>query len=135
MWFFLLSDIGTDFKSNYEFKNGDLILVSEEDNLNQAITNRLTTKNGSMSPYYNDYGSYLRDYFGSKKDKATLEFIRIECNLCLKQDPRLQEAKISTRYDDKGKIVIEIDDSFNDDTDLSLSLVMNEDTGVNIIGS
>ena len=130
-----LTDLGNDFDKSYTFKDGDLILVTEEDNVIQSIYNRLNTKLQSMDAYYVTYGSNLRGFLGEKKDNRTLGFIKIEVELALKQDPRLQEATVEVEYLDKGGVGINISDIFSEDSDLTLSLVLNNETGVSIVGS
>ena len=129
-----LSDLGTDFNSNYEFVDGDLKLISDTDNLAQSITNRLNTRLGEMSVFYNNYGSYLRTYMGDRKTDTLLQFLNVEVSTVLRQDPRLQDASVECSFDTDNKVIIYINASFDDETDLSLNLVMSEEYGVDIIG-
>ena len=127
--------LGTDFNSEYIFKDGDIVLVSEEDDIIQSVTNRLNTRLGSMDAFYNQYGSYLRTYIGSKRNNTLLQFIQVEISTVLKQDPRLQDATVETDYGDKGEVIVNINSVFDDESDLTLSLVITEDYGVDISGN
>ena len=127
--------LGTDFNSDYNFKDGDILLVSEEDDIIQSVTNRLNTRLGSMDAFYNQYGSYLRTYLGSKRNDTLLRFIQVEINTVLRQDPRLQDATVECEYGNKGEVIVNINSLFDDDSDLTLSLVITEDYGVDISGN
>lgn len=123
-----LKNLGTDFDSNYVFVNGDIQLIADEENLIQSITNRLNTKFGSMSAFYTNYGSYLRTYIGDKKNDTLLKFLSVEISTVLRQDPRLQNNfSVDLNYGEDGKVCIYISVVFDDDTDLSLNLVLNDD--------
>ena len=129
-----LNDLGCDFDSSYTFVDGDLKLTSDEDNLIQSITNRLNTKLESMNSYYDTYGTVLREYLGERKTDRTLDFLEMEVERTLKQDPRLQDIEVSAEYNSKG-VNISVYVVYDDYTDLELNLVLTEDKGVNIIGS
>ena len=128
----MLYELGTDISKDYTFKDGDLVLVSEVDSVSQSIYNRLNTKLGSLSYFYGEYGSALQTLTGQKRNKHILDFIKTEIGLTLKQDPRLVNVEVEVNYSEKkkGGVEIYITDSFDDDTDLSLSLVLTEDEGV-----
>ena len=127
-------NFGTDFNSDFIFKDGDLVLVSDEENLVQSICNRLNTKLGSMDIFYLEYGSYIHTYVGDKKTDRLLDFISVEVRTVLKQDPRLQDATVNCEYNDKKEIIINISDVFEEDDEV-ISLVITDDYGVDIIGS
>lgn len=129
-----ISELGTDFNNSWDFKDGDLIFISNTDNLIQAITNRLNTRLGSMSDFYYNYGSYIRSFTGARKNEEMLEFIKLEVDSCLKQDPRLQNYNIIIEYGEKGRVHIYVTVIFDDETELTLSLVLTEDGVVNSDG-
>ena len=128
-----LSDLGTDIDSNYVFIDGDLKLIDETDNLGQSIVNRLNTPVDSMSVFYNNYGSMTRQYLGERTTQRMLDFLQLEVKRTLEQDPRLQDISIETSVDTVGVVHIDIDKVFDDDTDLSLNLVMTTENGVSIM--
>ena len=131
--FFMIYDLGTDINTNWTFNDkGDLNLVTDNDNIIQSITNRLNSRLGSMDAYYYNYGSELSLMLGQKINERLLDFIKIETETTIKQDPRLQDTLITVDYDGDGKIIIELNNIYTDDSDLSASLVLTSD-GVVII--
>ena len=128
-----LSDLGCDFDSSYTFVDGDLKLISDEENLVQSIANRLNTKLDSMGAYYYNYGTILRQYLGERKTQRTLDFLILEVTRTLNQDPRLQNIDVTAEYDVKGvKIMVNV--IYDEEYDLTLNLVLTEENGVDLIG-
>lgn len=129
-------ELGTDIKSDWNFNSitGDLELTSNEDNIIQAIINRLNTRLGFMDLYYSNYGSELHSFLGEIFDETLLKFMKIEVESTVKQDPRLQDATAEVSYRE-GKIKLEINNTYTEDSDLSLSLVLNETGEVTLDGS
>lgn len=129
--------LGTDINSDWNFNGltGDLILISDEENIIQAIINRLNTRLDFMSIYYSKYGSELYSFMGEVFDETLLKFMKIEVESTLKQDPRLQDVTVNLSYVGDGKIKLEIGNIYNEGSDLSLSLVLNENGEVAVDGS
>lgn len=123
---FKVMEFGTDFKSDYNFVDGDLELCSDKNNLIQAIINRLNTHEGEYDLFYNAYGGLLSSFLGWKQDESTLEFIKLEIINILSQDGRLTEFSVDLEYDNDGKVNIKLDLNYDDDSDLSLSFVIGE---------
>ena len=128
------NDLGTDINSIWQMANGDLVLIHNEDNMAQAILNRLQCIYDGLSFFYTDYGSSLSSFFGFKKSNETLEFIRIETEKALNQDPRLNDFSVECKYNGKGKVAIIIKVNIDEDTDFTLNLVINEDKSITILG-
>jgi len=120
-------ELGTDLNNNWEFKDGDLQLVENKVNLAQSILNRLNSEYDCLDLFYYNYGSVLSNFLGWKHNDETLEFIRLEIEDTLEQDPRLSNFAVDLSYNQVGEILIELYIVFNDDTDLSLSLVLEKD--------
>ncbi len=120
-------ELGTDLNKNWEFKDGDLLLVENKDNLIQAIHNRLNTVYGSLDLFYYNYGSVLSNFLGWKHDDETLDFIRLEIEDTLGQEPRLSDFSVEASFNKDGKILINLFVLFNDETDFSLNLVLEKD--------
>ena len=120
-------ELGVDLNSNWDFKDGDLVLVENKDNLVQSILNRLNSEYDSLDLFYYDYGSVLSNFLGWKHNDETLEFIRLEIEDTLGQEPRLSDFNVEVSYNKIGKILIELYIVFTDETDLSLSLVLEKD--------
>ena len=129
-----IMELGSDFNRNWSFKDGDLLVVSHTDNLIQAIINRLNTILDSMDDFYMGYGSHLMNFRGARRNKEMLDFIKIELETCLMQDPRIQNPKITVENGVNKQVDIYVVIDFDDETDLTLSLIMTED-GVVINGN
>ena len=125
-------EIGTDINSNWDFKDGDLKLIDNKENLAQSIINRLNASYGSMELYYEDYGSIVSQFLGWKKSEETLRFIRLEILDSLKQDPRLNDIDVDVEYSSIGKIKIELLIKIFEEDDFSLSLTLSDDGGVEV---
>ena len=128
----IMEGIGTDFDSNWQFTDdGDLNLVSGEENLVQAIRNRLLCPAGSLNLFYADYGNVISKYYGWKKNETTLKFLEIDLKACLDQDPRINDYIVELSYIEKGvKIDLNIDLT---DEDFELSLVLTRDGDLTVI--
>ena len=120
-------ELGTDFNSNWDFKDGDLILVENKDNLIQAILNRLNCQLDNLDLFYFEYGSVLCNFFGWKHDDETLEFIRLEVENTLSQEPRIVDSNVEVSYNEDGRILIDLYILYSEDSDLTLSIVLEKD--------
>ena len=130
-----IASIGTDICSDWSFnEKGDLNIVSNEDNIKQAIINRLSCELNSLNLFYLNYGSALFSFIGWKRLERTLEFIKIEVENRLIQDPRLNEFSVDVSYIEDGKIRLDIDVVLSEDEDYSESFVITKD-GVDLIGN
>ena len=127
-----VNGLGTDFDSSYEFIDGDLKLVKNEDNLIQSIINRFNTKLDTLNLFYTDYGSKIYGFLGWVHSDDTLEFIELEIQDVLQQDPRCQENTINVKYQNQ-KIIAEITIRITDDMDLTFNLVMNENNKISLL--
>lgn len=126
-------ELGVDVKNTWEFSNGDLILVDNEENLKQVASNRLNTYYGSLNLFYEEYGTFLTQMLGMRRDDVTLEFIRLEVSTRLSQDPRFQDYTVECKYGQKGTVLIDINVYFDDETDYTLNFVISEDNTVTTI--
>lgn len=78
---------------------GDLVIVSEEPNLAQAIINRLRTIEGELYEIeHPTYGSRLYDFIGELNNDITRNRIRNYIKSTLMKEPRIKEiAKITVK--------------------------------------
>ena len=129
-----IDGLGTDFNSNWEFSDGDLVLVSSKNNLIQSIINRFNTKLNSLDLFYTEYGSNIYAFLGWVHSEDTLEFIELEINDTLEQDPRCTDFSVNVSYY-KQKIIAEITIYFDDDADLTFNLVINEYGKINLVNN
>lgn len=127
------SELGTDIDSSWSLDStGDLVLVSDEDNLVQAICNRLSAWSEGFKIFYEDYGGALDAYFGLKKTDSNLDFIKLEVETILKQEPRLNNYIVECNYDDNAKVHVDISIQFDDDDVYDLNLILNDDGNVEV---
>lgn len=118
-------ELGTDISSTWEFIKGDLVLVNHTDNMRQAIKNRLSCPLDYLD--YDNYGSDIHSFLGGRKNDTVLNFLKIEIETRLIQDPRIQDFEVTTYIKEDENVGIDIDVNFDEDMDLSMSLVLNNE--------
>ena len=118
-------ELGTDISSTWEFIKGDLVLVNHTDNMRQAIKNRLSCPLDYLD--YDNYGSDIHSFLGGRKNDTVLNFLKIEIETRLIQDPRIQDFEVTTYLKEDENVGIDIDVNFDEDMDLSMSLVLNNE--------
>ena len=118
-------ELGTDINSTWEFSKGDLVLINHTDNMRQTIKNRLSCPLDFLD--YDEYGSDIHSYLGDRKTEETLDFLKIEIETRLIQDPRIQNFEVNTYITDDDKVGVDIDVDFDEDTDLSMSLILTNE--------
>lgn len=123
-------ELGVDVNTDWSFVDGDLVLVDNADNMVQSIINRLNCGYDELDLYYFEYGSDISKFLGFKSSDEALEFIKIEVENTLEQDPRLNDFTVETSYNNDGDVCLALSIKFSDESDLSLSLVINEVDGV-----
>lgn len=111
--------IGKDLKLRFDqlgadltvSSEGDLDIVSDEDNLAQAIIARLTTEEGELHDVgHADYGSHLHELIGEVNNETTRERIKAVVLDCLTQEPRIKEVvSIDVRTDPYDLHRVDID--------------------------
>ena len=118
-------ELGTDISSTWEFSKGDLVLVNHTDNMRQAIKNRLSCPLDYLD--YDNYGSDIHSFLGGRKNDTVLDFLKIEIETRLIQDPRIQDFEVTTYIKEDENVGIDIEVNFDEDMDLSMSLVLNNE--------
>lgn len=126
---------GVDINSNWELdESGDLVLVSDIKNMEQAVFNRLTNELNSMGDFYENYGSLLYQFLGWRKTDSTLEFIKLEITNRLKQDKRILDCNVEADYTNAETVRlgnnIVLDGEYVHNIELELS-----DNGVDLVGN
>ena len=119
---------GTDIKSSFNFSNGDLELVSGTFNLAQACVNRLNTNTGFYDWCYTGYGGDLFKVFGMKNNANGLEYLRIEIESILQQDPVIREVTANCSKEDSKTVNVELNIlTVGEDEIVTLNLVIQDD--------
>ena len=125
----VLYALGVDINSSGEFINGDIALASYDDNLRQAIVNRLNTELNELDWFYYDYGSILTGFLGWKATDTTLGFIKSEITKVLSEEVRLTGFSVNVEYTGDGKVRIDLQLHPSTATIIPMSLVLTT-TGV-----
>lgn len=128
---------GVDIDSSWSFVDGDIVLSRGIENLGQAISNRLMADYDQYSDFYIRYGGRLFEHFGDLNHPTIHEYIRIEIESILEQEPRIKEInectvnKISSNsVECKLKVT-----TISSDDSIELNLVLNDDSGIFISSS
>jgi hypothetical protein len=130
----MVNDIyGNDIDSSWSFTDGDLNIVKNKINLGQAILNRLKTDLGTYDLFYTRYGGNLFEQFGELNHPTIHEYIKIEVESILQQDPRIQniECTVNKTYSNGVGITLNVTPITNDEV-ISYNLVLNDDSYITI---
>lgn len=118
-------DIGTDINSDWSFnENGDLNIVTDNDNIVQSIKNRLSCYLPNLKIYYGFYGGFLSEYFGRRRTEETLKFMKIEVDTILSQEGRIKNVTTDLYYAKDGSVRIDLTYSIKEE-DYELNLVLD----------
>lgn len=83
---------GADYSSDgFITSEGDLGLVAELDNAEQAIRNRLLTRLGTYPTIDTNYGSEVPLVLGEKITKGLVSELRVYIENCMLEEPRVYE--------------------------------------------
>lgn len=124
---------GTDLKSNFNFSNGDIELVSGTLNLGQACVNRLNTDTGWYDWCYMVYGGDLFGVYGMKNNSNSLEYLKIEIESTLRQDPRIREVTANCSKENPKTVNVELTIlTISKDEIVTLNLVIQDDLVVKL---
>lgn len=120
-------NFGVDFNNDWSFNSdGDLNIVSYDDNIIQAVVNRLNTELDELFVFYEGYGSVLKSFLGWKATENTLSLMKLEIDTVLNQDPRLNDFETSVNYIGEGKVRINIIVYNYNEVDVEFNLVLDE---------
>ena len=127
----ILYECGVDIDSSFTFKDGDLVLSEYEDNLVQAIANRLNTDLDELDMFYEDYGSVITGFLGWKQTDAQY-YIKSELDNVLLKDPRIWQHESSVEYEGSGKLRIDLTLYTNNQNIIGTNFVLNTDGVIEI---
>lgn len=127
-----MADIyGTDIDDAWDFSDGDINLISGTLNLQQAIKNRLMSDSDFYKAFYQNYGGNLFDEMGYLNNGNAHEYLRIEIETILKQEPRIHELECTVNkisYDTvECKLQIK---TINNDEVVEMNLIITPDMNV-----
>ena len=81
---------GTDYSSDgFITSNGDIGLVTELANAEQAIRNRLLTRLGTYPTIDDEYGSNVHQAVGEKRNPSLISELRVYVENCMLEEPRV----------------------------------------------
>ena len=128
----VLYELGVDINSTFSFKDGDVQLISYDDNLVQSIQNKLNTNLNELDLFYEEYGSILSTFLGWKANDETLGFIKSELETILKSENRISSYEYTVEYQGDGKIRINLVLYPNMDYSIATTLEVNEESVVTV---
>ena len=125
-------DLGIDINSDWNFSDGDLVLVKDDDNILQAVVNRLSCYQPNLEVFYELYGGFITNYLGRKRKPELLEFMKIEIDTILSQDPRINDFETELSFNDNMGIDLHLTVFQIEDEDIELNLVINGEMVVEV---
>ena len=126
-------NLGTDIQRNWEIIDGDIQLVSDKNNLGQAILNRLLADKDFYNMFYLNYGSNISEYYGEQNNPNIREYIRVEVETTLVQDPRIQGARCEVVSYTNEQIELRVTILTYENDELSYNLVISEQNTINLL--
>ena len=127
-----LYELGVDIRSDFTFENGDLKLSKYEENLVQAICNRLTTNLDELELFYEDYGSVLSSFIGWKANDETIDYMQKEIDIVLQDEPRIIDSETEITYKQNGLININLNLTTSSEAEIETNLILNKDGTIEI---
>lgn len=128
----VLYELGVDINSSLDFQDGDLNLSSYDNNLVQAVANRLNTDLNELDLFYEEYGSVLLHFLGWKGTDETISYIGAELDNVLQNEERLENWEHTIEYTGNGKIKINLTLYPNQSYSIDTTLEINEN-GVEVV--
>ena len=127
-----MSDVyGVDISNELSFVDGDIELVGGEENLRQAITNRLNTDWDFYQDFYALYGGRLSEHFGDFNIPTIHEYLKIEVESILSQEPRIKDVECIVNKTDKENVSFKLNYAvIGEDETQTLNLVIGSDSSI-----
>ena len=131
-----MSDVfGTDINRDWQFIDGDLELSSGPANLGQAVYNRLMTDDDWYTQFYTRYGGRLYEHYGDLNHPTIHEYIRIEIEGILSQDPRIQSMECTVNKTTSKEVECNLKiRTIGSDEITELNLIINENSVISLDG-
>ena len=96
----------------WEYVKGDACVVSDRENMIQAVVNRLNTED-ELDFLYDNYGCDLKQFLGLPATEVTLEMVKNVIVNALSYDKRLEILNIDLSFVENAKLNILIHCSYN----------------------
>ena len=127
----VLYELGVDISSDFTFTDGDITLARYDENLVQAVANRLQTDLDELDLFYEDYGSIMMSFLGWRGNDEAIGFIESELETVLQADNRITGWDYDISYEGKGVLRVEL--KLNPNPDYTIDATLNITTeGVTI---
>ena len=120
-------ECGVDIDSSFQFHDGDLLLAEYDENLVQAVINKLNTNLEELELFYEGYGSIFTSFLGWRTTEETKHYMKTEIATVLRKEPRLSSFDINLEYTDIGTLKINLDLYTTDGSILESNLVLGAD--------
>ena len=118
---------GADYDSHGLISStGDIGLVSELDNAEQAIRNRLLTKIGTYPTIDDEYGSEVPDLLGEKHNQEMINQLSVYVHNCMLDEPRVYEVSdLSITIVDHDDLLLQLNLQLVDGSELGFEETIN----------
>lgn len=121
----LHDELGVDVNRQWQQWGGDLVLVEGEDNVYQALFNRLTCRYGDMAYFYSDYGSKIYDWLCTPSYQQNLDLLAEEVSHRVLEDPRISRCEVYITKINPYLVNIEVDCTILGSSEFNGNFVLN----------
>ena len=132
-----MSDIyGADVNKSWTFTNGDIDMVDDSINLGQAIVNRLNAGLETYDIFYAKYGGVLMEHLGDLNHPHIHEYMRIEIESILEQEPRIQNLECTVNKTDSNSVECNLKVSVVGSDEVNeYNMVISDDSYIELTGT
>ena len=133
----MVNDIyGADVNKSWSFTNGDIDMVDDSINLGQAIVNRLNAGLETYDIFYAKYGGVLLEHLGDLNHPHIHEYMRIEIESILEQEPRIQNLECTVNKTDSNSIECNLKVSVVGSDEVNeYNMVISDDSYIELTGT
>lgn len=121
----LKQKLGVDISRQWQQYGSDLVLVDGEDNVYQALFNRLTCRYNDMAYFYSKYGSKIYEWLCTPSYQQNLDLLADEVTQRVLQDPRISKCKVFITKINSFLVNIEIDCVIKGTSEFTGNFVLN----------
>ena len=133
----MVNDIyGADVNKSWTFTNGDIDLVDDSINLGQAIVNRLNAGLETYDIFYQKYGGVLLEHLGDLNHPHIHEYMRIEIESILTQEPRIANFECTVNKTDSNSVECNLKVSVVGSDEVNeYNMVISDDSYIELTGT